>query len=92
MSKVLLVRGVGLGSLASPIPDSEFVSHDAAVPEGRPYQDPDTWLLVTEHAGSWWPRWERWLAERSGERVAPSPTPAGLAFAPALRSASVQAS
>ena len=36
MSKDLLVRGVGLGSLASPIPDSEFVSHDAAVPELDP--------------------------------------------------------
>jgi poly[(R)-3-hydroxyalkanoate] polymerase subunit PhaC len=59
-------------------------------PEGCPYQDPDTWLQVTaEHAGSWWPSWEswwpsweQWLAERSGKRVAPPPTPAGLAPAP----------
>jgi polyhydroxyalkanoate synthase len=52
-------------------------------PEGCPYQDPDTWLLATsEHPGSWWPRWEQWLAERSGERVAPPPTTGGLAPAP----------
>jgi polyhydroxyalkanoate synthase len=52
-------------------------------PEGCPYQDPDTWLLATsEHPGSWWPRWEQWLAKRSGERVAPPPTTGGLAPAP----------
>ena len=56
-----------------------FLDNDLA----RPYQDPDTWLQVTaEHPGSWWPRWELWLAERSGERVAPPPTPACLAPAP----------
>ena len=42
--------------------------------EGQPYEDPDTWMLATaEEQGSWWPRWQRWVAERSGERVAPPP-------------------
>ncbi|CAN5380417.1 class I poly(R)-hydroxyalkanoic acid synthase [soil metagenome] len=30
----------------------------------------DEWLAeTTEHAGSWWPHWEAWLAERSGPMV-----------------------
>jgi poly[(R)-3-hydroxyalkanoate] polymerase subunit PhaC len=52
-------------------------------PEGQPYRDPDTWLQATPvEPGSWWPRWERWLAERSGDRVAPPTAPTGLAPAP----------
>jgi polyhydroxyalkanoate synthase len=52
--------------------------------EGKPYEAPDSWLRSTpEQAGSWWTRWDRWLAERSGERVAPPPTTGeGLAAAP----------
>ncbi len=42
--------------------------------EGEPYRDPDSWLRATpEQPGSWWPRWQRWLAERSGGQVAPPP-------------------
>jgi len=26
---------------------------------------------ATEHPGSWWPAWEVWLGQRSGEKVAP---------------------
>ncbi len=36
------------------------------------YVDPDTWLAQTPiDEGSWWPVWQRWLAERSDERVPP---------------------
>ena len=24
---------------------------------------------AAEHAGSWWPTWAKWLAERSGDKV-----------------------
>ena len=28
------------------------------------------WLAgAAEHAGSWWPTWRQWLAERSGDQV-----------------------
>ena len=39
---------------------------------GERYVDPDVWYARNEpQPGSWWSAWERWLAERSGERVAP---------------------
>jgi polyhydroxyalkanoate synthase len=32
--------------------------------------DPQAWLArAQEHAGSWWPDWQRWLAGHSGEQV-----------------------
>jgi polyhydroxyalkanoate synthase subunit PhaC len=32
---------------------------------------PDDWLAEADrHEGSWWPKWERWLAPRSGRMVA----------------------
>ena len=36
-----------------------------------PMTDPDTWLQGASFtAGSWWPRWRDWLAERSGPQIA----------------------
>jgi polyhydroxyalkanoate synthase subunit PhaC len=33
---------------------------------------PETWFETTQpQAGSWWPIWQRWLAQHSGERVTP---------------------
>jgi polyhydroxyalkanoate synthase subunit PhaC len=38
------------------------------------YMDAEDWLATSEpNEGSWWPAWQQWLAERSGERVAPPP-------------------
>lgn len=33
-------------------------------------ESPEQWVAeAEEHAGSWWPHWRAWLAERSGPRV-----------------------
>jgi polyhydroxyalkanoate synthase len=39
---------------------------------GDKYLDPETWQATTPHQdGSWWPAWQGWLAEHSGESAAP---------------------
>ncbi|HLY53265.1 MAG TPA: alpha/beta fold hydrolase [Steroidobacteraceae bacterium] len=46
---------------------------------------PDAWhKAATVHEGSWWPTWERWLAEHSHARQVPAraPATAGLGDAP----------
>jgi polyhydroxyalkanoate synthase len=36
------------------------------------YEDPERWVGQNHRKdGSWWPAWTHWLAERSGEPVAP---------------------
>ena len=39
---------------------------------GERYVDPQTWRAQTSlHDGSWWPSWQKWLAQCSSGRVAP---------------------
>jgi polyhydroxyalkanoate synthase subunit PhaC len=48
-----------------------------------PYVDPDTWSKVApHHEGSWWFDWQRWLADRSGERISPPVATEALCDAP----------
>ena len=50
---------------------------------GPPQGEAADWLATaTFHAGSWWPRWRDWLAERSGPQVAPPAHQAVLCAAP----------
>ncbi len=37
---------------------------------GKPAADPDDWLRgATDHAGSWWPEWQKWVAKLSGDKL-----------------------
>jgi polyhydroxyalkanoate synthase len=48
-----------------------------------PHIDPDRWLhAAPTFDGSWWPGWQRWLADRSGPLQ--TPPPMGSRAAPAL--------
>ena len=43
--------------------------------EGERLLDPDTWLQSTPvRTGSWWPAWQRWLADRSAPPGPPRPS------------------
>ena len=56
--------------------------------EGDPYLAPEQWLAHNPPVeGSWWPAWQAWLAERSGEPVPPPPMGAPKAGYPPLADA-----
>lgn len=53
-----------------------------------PYVDPDHWgETATRHEGSWWLAWFDWLAQHSGEKVAPPPMGAADQGYPPLEAA-----
>ena len=59
---------------------------------GEQHLDPDAWLhAAAQFEGSWWPAWQRWLAQHSSARVAPptmgNPARAGAPGHPALADA-----
>jgi polyhydroxyalkanoate synthase len=38
---------------------------------GNPAGDFEAWIAgATEHAGSWWPHWQKWIADKDNRRVA----------------------
>ena len=45
--------------------------------------DPEEWVMgATEHKGSWWPEWVRWLDTYAGELVPAREIPEGIEAAP----------
>ncbi len=46
-------------------------------------ENPDEWLDgATEHKGSWWPEWIKWLDQYAGEQIAPRAVTDGIEDAP----------
>lgn len=56
--------------------------------QGGAHRDPERWHEETPATeGSWWPKWDIWLANHSGERVAPPPMGASEKGYPPLEAA-----
>jgi len=64
--------GHNAGIVNPPGPDSRRRYQILRREAGGAYLSPDHWLeAAPTHAGSWWPAWQQWLAERSGKQVKP---------------------
>ncbi len=80
------VRRMGSGSKTFILSESGHIAGIVNPPSKRKYGhytnedlglDPADWLKRADfHEGSWWPRWEAWLAKRSGRQV-PARQPGG---------------
>jgi polyhydroxyalkanoate synthase len=63
---VLTSSGHVAGIVNPPGPKRRYLTNDENDP------DPEVWRAgATEHSGSWWEDWARWIGERAGERRAP---------------------
>jgi polyhydroxyalkanoate synthase len=63
-SEFVLSASGHVGAVVAP-PGNRRSRHLAGPVTGN---DPDAWLAsASEHEGSWWPHWARWLCERSAE-------------------------
>lgn len=75
--------GHNAGIVNPPGPESHRRYRLLTRPAEGPYLAPEEWLAhAAEHAGSWWPAWQQWLAAHSGARVKPPRMGAALADAP----------
>jgi polyhydroxyalkanoate synthase len=66
----------GSGHIAGVINPPAAHKYEHWTSEALPAKFGDWQLGATEHAGSWWPYWEKWLAVRSGRKV-PARKPGG---------------
>jgi polyhydroxyalkanoate synthase len=70
----LLASGGHNAGIVSPPGSANRSYQMAASPNRDRYVDPDAWQAnAPRYPGSWWPAWQRWLADRSGAKVAPPP-------------------
>lgn len=64
--------GHNVGIVSLPSKKTKRHYRISTLKENARYMDANTWYNTTKSvAGSWWPAWEKWLAEHSGEQVAP---------------------
>jgi len=83
ISFALTTGGHNAGIVNPPVPGSRRSYRLLTRPAGGHGLGPDDWLAqAPEHAGSWWPAWQQWLAAHSGARVKPPRMGEALADAP----------
>ena len=68
---VLTSGGHNAGIVCGPVhPKRHYRIHTRRLVD--PHQAPDEWMdEAGKHAGSWWPAWQRWLADHSSGKVKP---------------------
>ena len=68
----LTTGGHNVGVVNPPTAESKRSYRLRTRPHGGDYLDPEDYLgQAAQHAGSWWPAWEKWLAARSSGQVKP---------------------
>ena len=71
----LLTSGGHNAGIVTPPGHPRRIYQVSTVHDHERYVDPDRWRLETPvNQGSWWPAYQAWLAERSGEPAPPPPT------------------
>ncbi len=79
VSYVLCSGGHNVGVVNPPLTDASTAAYTptyrfAVRHAGDGYVGPGTWQQrAPERQGSWWPAWQKWLAEHSGKRIASYP-------------------
>jgi polyhydroxyalkanoate synthase len=69
--ELAVVKSGHIQSFVNPVEKSRYDYWEAPPTPG----DPDQWLATaTEHHGSWWPQWIKWLTARSGPEKKPHNT------------------
>ncbi|MET0981574.1 MAG: alpha/beta fold hydrolase, partial [Telluria sp.] len=82
VSFLLTSGGHNAGVVAPPGSAGRSYQLVTQAPDAR-YVDPERWQRDAPlQAGSWWPAWEAWLAQRAGPWIDPPPADAGLEPAP----------
>ena len=68
----LLTSGGHNVGIVNPPPGERYVFRVSRHTPHDKYVDPDSWFARTPvHSGSWWPHWQAWLAQHSGEPIVP---------------------
>jgi polyhydroxyalkanoate synthase subunit PhaC len=74
---VLCSGGHNVGVVNPPLNDASAATYSPTYrfsvrPDRGAYVDSAAWLAAAkQRQGSWWPEWQRWLAQHSSKRVAP---------------------
>jgi len=72
----------GSGHIAGIVNPPEAKKYGYWVNSACPEKPEDWFKHATEHKGSWWPEWVKWLGQYAGEKIAPREVGVGIEDAP----------